>query len=117
MHNTRVVLVGFLFALSCFGAAQDTQPSRPCLQPHETIYKPGIDGVKPPQLQPDKSKSAVPIHGPMSFELTVNSEGHVCSIKVTAAKDPSSANQVANYIGEHWTFKPATRNGQPVAVL
>ena len=114
MRTTRIIIIAL--ALSSQLLAQEAQPPKPCIGAEETVYKPGIDGVTPPQPLPDKSKSAMDIRGPMSLELVVNSEGHVCSAKVVSAKDQLSAKKVADHIAEHWTFKPATRQGKPVAV-
>jgi hypothetical protein len=112
----KTLLIFLLLVLSLLAAAQEAQSSIPCIATDETIYKPGVDGVKPPQPQPDKSKKSPDIRSPMSFELLVNSQGHVCSVKVVSARDQVSAKRVADYIAEHWSFKPATRQSKPVAV-
>jgi hypothetical protein len=99
--------------------AQENQPpvKPPCIAADEPIYRPGVDGVKPPQPQPDKNAKGAPdMRGPFSVELLVNSEGHICEARVLNAKDPLPAAKAASYISEHWTFKPATREGKPVAV-
>jgi len=114
MKPIRIIIIAL--ALSSPLISQEAQPNKPCIAADEAVYKPGVDGVTPPQPLPDKSKSNVDIHGPMSLELVVNSEGHVCSVKVVSAKDQLSAKKVADHIAEHWTFKPATRQGKPVAV-
>jgi serine/threonine protein kinase len=51
----------------------------------------------------------------LKFLLVVNSEARVCDVHVLNAKDQSSAKKAAGYIVEHWTFKPATREGKPMA--
>ena len=73
--------------------------------------------MKPPQPQPNKKdKTAPDLRGPLSLELLVNSEGHVCDARVVTAKDRLSAEKVAKYISENWIFKPASKQGVPVAV-
>ena len=82
----------------------------------ERVYQPGIDGVKPPQPQPVKeAKDAPKIRGQVSLQLVISAEGHVCSANVIAASDKSSGQEAAKYITQHWTFKPATKDGRPVA--
>jgi TonB family protein len=100
-------------------AAQENPPAAkpPCIAADEPIYRPGADGVKPGQPQPDKNAKNPPdIRGSMSLELLVNSEGRVCDVRIVNATDRLSAQKNANFILEHWTFKPATRQGKPVAV-
>lgn len=118
MQHRRMfsILAAVVVALSLFAVAQEPQPSDSCIAADETIYKPGVDGVKPPQLQLDKNNKGVEIRSSMSLELLVNSEGHVCNVQVISAKDQASAKKVAEYIAEHWSFRHATRQGKPVAV-
>lgn len=111
-----------LFAMVAYSvsiAAQENQrATKPlCIAADEPIYKPGAGGVKPLQPQPDKSaKNAPDMRGPFSLELVVNSEGRVCEARVLTARDQLSAKKAAEYISEHWTFKPATKQGKSVAV-
>lgn len=116
MRSGRVltIVAAVLFSLS--SAAQEPQQSKPCIAANERIYKPGIDGVKPPRPQPDKDvKNAPKKRGHFSLQLVVSAEGHVCSVNVVAASDKSAAEDVAKYIAQHWSFKPATKEGKPVA--
>jgi len=113
------ILVAVALSSVLLPAQQDQSREKPpCVAAGEPIYRPGENGVKPPQpLLPDKSaKSAPAVRGPLSVELLVNSDGHVCGVRVLSAKDPSAARAFTEYISEHWTFKPATRQGKPVAV-
>ena len=91
---------------------------KPCFARDEILYLPGVDGVKAPgPPQPDKkAKGAPDVRGFVSFELIINSEGKVCKARVIDATDRMSANQGAIFILEHWTFKPASKDGKPVAV-
>ncbi len=97
--------------------AQEPQQPKPCVAADEQIYQLGIDGVKPPQPQPDKNAKGAPnIRGQFSLQLVVSSEGHVCSAKIVNASNRVAAEEGAKYIAQHWTFKPATKDGKPVAV-
>ncbi|HEX3322694.1 MAG TPA: energy transducer TonB [Terriglobales bacterium] len=100
-------------------AAQDSKPAEKpsCIATTETVYQPGKDGVQPPQPpSPLKSKNVPTVRGPVSLELLINSEGRPCEVHVVSARDTSNAAALAEYISEHWTFKPATRKGKAVAV-
>ena len=117
MRSERVLTIVAAVLLSLSSLAQEPQQSTPCIAAGEKIYQPGIDGVKPPQPQPDKdAKDAPKIRGQASLQLVVSAEGHVCSANVIAANDKSSAQEMAKYIAQHWTFKSATKEGKPVAV-
>ncbi|MDT8070338.1 MAG: TonB family protein [Terriglobia bacterium] len=117
MRLGHVFTVGVALLLSLPLVAQEPQPSKSCIAPGETIYKPGVDGVNPPQPKPDKNaKNAPKIQGAISLELVVNGKGSVCSVRVLAATDKSSAQDTADYISKNWSFKPATKKGKPVAV-
>ncbi len=99
--------------------AQSAETTKPCIAADETIYAPGVDGVTPPQpLKPatEKSKEAPKIRGFQSFEMVVNSEGRVCNVKIVYTTNQESTKKLAWYIAENWVFKPAERNGKPVAV-
>jgi TonB family protein len=52
----------------------------------------------------------------MSLELLINVEGRVCETRVVNASDRLAAQKTAKFITEHWTFKPATEQGNAVAV-
>ena len=106
-----------LFAVSLSGQANTGSANPACVPEGESVYQPGVDGVKPPQPQPVKDeKTGTDVRAPFSLELIVNSEGRVCDTRVLKAKDPVSADKVAQYILANWKFKPATRKGKPVAV-
>lgn len=113
-----VALFGILAYIIPASAQENPTPAKPpCIAAGEPIYQPGADGVKPPQPPPNKNDKTLPdIRGPFSIELVVNSEGRVCDARVLSAKDRLSAEKTAQYISEHWTFKPATRQGKPVSV-
>ena len=107
-------LLPSLFRIS---AQENPISAKPCIAEGEPVYEPGVDGVKPPQPQPHKNdKTAADMRGPFSVQLLVNSEGRVCDAQVISAKDRLSAEKAAHYIREHWTFRPATKQGRSVAV-
>ena len=121
IERARSAFVALLGVLTCLTpvAAQENPPSAisTCLAVNERVYQPGADGVKPPQPQPSAmDKTAPNIRGPFSIELLVNSEGRVCRGRVLNAKDQFAAEKAAKYILEHWTFKPAMKQGNAVAV-
>jgi TonB family protein len=115
LKRLLAIVAAALLSLSTLG--QEPQQSKPCIAAGERVYKPGVDGVKPPQPQFDKSAKVPPRgRGQVSLQLIVSAEGHVCSVKVIAAGDKSSAQDKANYVAQHLTFEPATKEGKPVAV-
>lgn len=111
MRILRIILILVLPV-----ASQENPTRPPCVAPDETIYGMGGD-VKPPQPQPDKkAKNPPEIQGSMLLEVLVNSGGRVCSVRIVNATDRLSAQKNANFIQDHWTFKPATKQGKAVAV-
>jgi outer membrane biosynthesis protein TonB len=116
MQALRVFAICVVFAATAL--AQKTKGTKPCIAADEQVYRPGIDGVKPPQMQPqEKGTRAVPdIHGPVTLELLVNSEGQICSVKAITAQDPLDGKRAADHVLANWKFRPATQNGTPVAV-
>jgi len=109
--------VVLLSAMAVGAQESPTAAKPPCVRPDETIYHAGVDGVIPPQLQPDKNgKNAPEIRGSISLELLVNGEGRVCDVRILKATDQSSARNMASFIARSWIFKPATKQGKPVAV-
>jgi TonB family protein len=112
----RIVLILLSLALPVASQEGPATSKPPCLASDETVYSMGGD-VKPPQPQPDKkAKNPPEIHGSMLLEVLVNSEGRVCNVRIVNATDRLSAQKNANFIQDHWTFKPATKQGKAVAV-
>jgi TonB family protein len=111
------ILVILLCLVVPIASQETTQASKPpCIAADESVYKMGGD-VKPAQPQPDKNaKNAPDIKGSMILELLVNAQGQVCDAKVLTASNRLSAEKTASFIREHWSFKPATKEGNPVAV-
>ena len=119
MHNKPIaVLILAMMSLQVFGqeSPPQTAPPKPCIAPDVVVYKTGTDGVTHPWQTPDQNKNSMPVwRGQMNMEIVVNNEGRVCSVKVLSADDQTAAKKLADYILEHWTYQPATREGQPVA--
>jgi hypothetical protein len=117
-HSCSFVLLAIMIYSFAVAAQENQTATKPlCVAADEHIYTAGVDGVKPPQPQQAKNATDAPdMRGPFSLELVVNSEGRVCDARVLNAKDQLSAKKAAEYISEHWTFKPATRQGKSVAV-
>lgn len=115
--SSFVLLAVVVSSIPVASQENQTVPKTPCVAADEPIYRPGVDGVKPPQPQPVKdARNAPDIRAPFSLELLINSDGRVCDVRVLNARDQLSARKTAEYISEHWTFKPAMRQGKPVAV-
>jgi TonB family protein len=115
--GTLVLLIVLLSSVIPVAAQQNPEGSKSsCVAADEPIYGVGGD-VKPPEPHPDKNARNPPdIRGSMSLELLVNSEGRVCEARVLNATDRLSATKTANFILEHWRFRPAMRQGKAVAV-
>jgi protein TonB len=111
----RVVLILLSLILPVVAQEIPQASKPPCVAADETVYKMGGD-VKPAQPQPDKKANAPDIGGSITLEVLVNAEGQVCDAKVLSSTDRLSAEKTAKFIREHWTFKPATKEGKPVAV-
>ena len=111
----RFLAILLIFVLPV--ASQESSPPSkpPCIAADEAVYNMGGD-VKPAQPQPDRKANAPEIRGSMIVEVLVNAEGQVCDAKVKTSTDRLSAEKTAKFIREHWTFKPATKDGKPVAV-
>jgi TonB family protein len=84
------------------------------------IYKIGGD-VTPPTLlnkvEPQYTKKAAKnkIQGMAVLSVVINADGQPQDIRVIRKLDPG-LDQKAIEAVRQWTFEPATRNGQPVAV-
>jgi hypothetical protein len=84
----------------------------------EPIYTMSSGHIKPPlpvsMPKPERRLS----RAQFTLELVVNAEGAVCSarvLQVIGAPDQRDAEELAAFIPGHWTFKPGTHKGKPVA--
>jgi hypothetical protein len=98
--------------------AQSTE--QPCIAKDETIYTPGEDHVKLPALRRERigpdNKGRIRPNSHVALELTVNASGDICEVRALKAPSREEATAVAEYVADSFRFKPATRNGKPVAV-
>jgi len=112
----RALLILLSFALPAL-SQESPQTSKPsCIAADVPIYSAGE--VKLPHQRPSEIRKAAnmpDIRGSMTLELLVNSEGRVCNVRILQAFDRLSAQTLANFLVEHGTLKPATRQGKPVA--
>ncbi|MGE5109896.1 MAG: TonB family protein [Acidobacteriaceae bacterium] len=115
MRSRRILTIGSILLFSLVLLAQEAQLRNPCIAAGETIYE-LADGVNPPQPKPENNTKGPKIRGSMSLELVVNGEGNVCRVTILATSNRNSAQQVAEFISQHWSFKPATKKGRRVAV-
>lgn len=78
-------------------------------------------GVQPPKVlrrvDPvyPSSMHDMEIQGIGIFEVVLNEQGRVCSIRVLRGLLPKIDQAIVEAIRQ-WTFRPASRNGKPVAV-
>ena len=97
-------------ALSAVVAAQDA------------IYRPG-NGVTNPQLvkqvQPEYTQEAKDAHieGKVLVEVVVKNDGKIGDVTIVRSLDPTyGLDTQAAKAAKLWEFKPATKDGKPVAV-
>jgi hypothetical protein len=90
----------------------------PCIAKGETVYRPGEQKVVPPKLQQDREEddSSKKFKVRAQLELIVNSQGRICEIHILRSDNRDATKSIEEFVGKHWHFKPATRDGEPVAV-
>ena len=119
MRSLYFIAVGVLMGLGSALAHGQRHSSPVCVPQGAAIYSPGEDHVKAPKLRIVR----LAVEQPLTFkrsvmsDVLVNSEGRICDIHIINAPDRETALQVGTYIGEHFRFSPATRDGKSVAVL
>jgi TonB family protein len=77
------------------------------IQPPKVLRR--VDPLYPPSMQD------VEIQGIGIFEVILNEQGRVCSIRVLRGLLPRIDQAVVEAVCQ-WTFSPPTRKGRPVAV-
>jgi len=103
------------------GTASSSPPDTPPQTTSGAVYRVG-GGVKPPRVvsspSPDYPKEARKGHeaGPIDLRLVVGIDGQAHDIKVQRGITPE-LDLAAEQAVEKWKFKPATKDGRPVAVL
>jgi TonB family protein len=111
---TVLMSISFIAPVTAHTAAVADKPAT------NRIYKIGGD-VTPPTLlnkvEPQYTKKAAKnkIQGMAVLSVVINADGQPQDIRVIRKLDPG-LDQKAIEAVRQWTFEPATRNGQPVAV-
>ena len=120
MHLIAWIAVAVVTSCSALGQDAPKPAEEPCIAKDETIYRPGEDHVKPPQIRQERkgpdNKGEIRPNSRVSLELIVNSSGDICEVRALNAPSREEARVVAEYVADNFRFKPATRNGKPVAV-
>ena len=115
-----MIAVFLLYSLGSVAQETTETAEQPCLAAGETVYHPGEDHVKPPELHRERlgpdNKGRIRPNSRVSLELTVNSIGNICEVRALKAPSREEAQAVAEYVADNFRFKPATRRGKPVAV-
>ena len=86
-----------------------------CTAKDETIYHADADNVVPPVFIRDEGPDD--IRGSARLELLINAQGKICSIQFFERVDREWAKKLGEHIVLYWKFKPATREGKPVAAF
>lgn len=88
------------------------------------LFEPGVDGVTWPEVSykatPGYTTGALrsKIQGTVTIEAVVQSDGSVGEARVVGSLDPiHGLDQAALAAASRWKFKPATKDGRPVAVV
>ncbi len=104
--------------------AQDTPnkpPAKTSAQSQETVYKAGRDGVTAPRVfyapNPEYSKKArqAKYQGTVVLMATVSASGDVADVRVLNSLGMGLDEKAIEAV-RTWKFKPATKDGKPVAV-
>jgi len=109
-----------ILMLSCRATAQETPGANAQTTENETVYEIG-NGVTPPKgtymPNPEYSEKArkKKISGTVLVALVVMPDGKVRDVTVIKSLEKSLDEQAIGAV-KTWTFKPATKNGNPVAV-
>jgi len=88
----------------------------------QEVYKVGKDVMAPvpiKQVKPDYTAEAkaARIEGMVQLDVTIKADGTVADVKVAKSLDEVlGLDKQAVNAAKQWTFKPATKDGKPVAV-
>jgi protein TonB len=77
------------------------------VQPSELLRR--VDPVYPDSVR-RKATAGIGI-----FELVINEQGRICAVRVLRGLRPAIDRAMVDAVRQ-WTFRPARRNGKPVAV-
>ncbi len=116
---TLALLAAAFDALPTVSHAQDTVAKR---GPEAgRIYHIGEDGVRPPKAlytpQPEYDDAArkTKLSGTVLLSILVTKEGLTRDVKVVRSLSPGLDKKSIQAVSQ-WTFRPATKDGEPVAV-
>jgi TonB family protein len=90
-------------------------------QQKETVYQAGEKGITPPKatytVPPDYSEKArkARVQGVVELRVVVTSQGEIGDVMIVKKLNPDLDEKAVEAIHK-WKFKPATKDGQPVAV-
>ena len=119
--SSRFLLVPVLLVSAALcGGWQSTQQAPPAPEPEGPIRVGG--DVKPPEKifgpNPRYTKDArkARIQGVVIIEAIIDKQGNVTNVKILKTL-PMGLDQAAADAVYRWKFRPATLNGEPVAVL
>lgn len=91
------------------------------LAAQDQVHKSGAEGIKTPQLtrkvNPNYTKSAMDrkVEGSVEVDAVILKDGTVGEVTMKRSLDEDLDQEAINAI-KQWTFKPGTKDGQPVAV-
>ena len=118
------LLTGFLFSnvvLSCCAMQAQESSDKTNANSPETVYAVRQDGITAPKgiymPNPEYSEKArrKKIQGVVVVEMIVTADGTVRDVKVVKSLEESLDKQAIAAVST-WRFKPATKDGTPVAV-
>jgi hypothetical protein len=89
MGNTVLIAVLLFYGLGAVAQVTTGSQEPPCVASGETVYHPGEDHVKPPELHRERlgpdNKGRIRPNSRVSLELTVNSIGAICEVRALKA--------------------------------
>lgn len=118
-RSTCAVAVILVLSCSVIAAQESSGKSAPKTE-NDTVYEIG-KGVTPPKgvYMPDPEYSEKgrkkKISGTVLVAMVVMADGKVRDVTVTKSLEPSLDQQAIAAV-KTWTFEPATKDGEPVAV-
>ena len=119
--NRSTCAVAVILVLSCSVIAAQESPGKSAERTeNNTVYEVG-DGVTPPKgvYMPDPQYSEKgrkkKISGTVVVAMVVMADGKVRDVTVTKSLEQSLDQQAIAAV-KTWTFEPATKDGEPVAV-
>lgn len=111
--KSPILLVFIAAALIASARAQETTPNTQGSKPEEAKSK----VTRPKAIDmPDPEPVADPGKGPTVFSVVIGTDGLVHDIRMIKSSNSDKADANALQAVKQWRFKPAMRDGVPVAV-